>query len=428
MNVPAPVSTALSTFIVLALGFGIVPTAVADDTSDTWAMAPIEFEPTTPPADPGHFVVAERPRAPVYTSTSGRYGRGSIHVGQVLPATRVGRTGGCSGTWYRIGAGGFICSANGFDVVVREPEGSPSLAPRVDLPLPFHYALVTDRSTFRWDRLPNQRQLDRVGRGRRVGAAEKLDGDYFVALPVRDDAHETFDAPGGPYYRSVAGRYVPVEAVEFLPPSALRGSYDAGGLTLPMAFVIEELRAGARVLQRYERFPVQEVNEDSVETRHGRLDRSALRIVKLTAPPSEIEEGEKWIHVDLDEQVLVAYEGERPVFATLIASGKEGYDTPTGTFQIRHKYITTTMRGDDPNDGVYDVAEVPWTMYYDGSYALHGAYWHDTFGNVRSHGCTNIAPADARWLFGWTAPVIPEGWHGVRDEGTYVVLTRAEDE
>jgi lipoprotein-anchoring transpeptidase ErfK/SrfK len=60
-------------------------------------------------------------------------------------------------------------------------------------------------------------------------------------------------------------------------------------------------------------------------------------------------------------------------------------------------------------------------MYYYGTYALHGAYWHNTFGNVRSHGCTNIAPADARWLFHWSEPEVRWGWHArfVRD-GTYV--------
>jgi hypothetical protein len=52
-------------------------------------------------------------------------------------------------------------------------------------------------------------------------------------------------------------------------------------------------------------------------------------------------------------------------------------------------------------------------MYFEGSYALHGAFWHDRFGQVRSHGCVNLAPEDARWLFRWTTPLLPAGWHGV---------------
>jgi hypothetical protein len=84
------------------------------------------------------------------------------------------------------------------------------------------------------------------------------------------------------------------------------------------------------------------------------------------------------------------------------------------------------MRGEDPVDGPYEVEEVPWTMYYSGGYALHGAYWHDQFGRVRSHGCTNLAPADARWLLRWTDPPLPAGWHSIRpptrDGGTRVYI------
>jgi hypothetical protein len=52
-------------------------------------------------------------------------------------------------------------------------------------------------------------------------------------------------------------------------------------------------------------------------------------------------------------------------------------------------------------------------MYFSLAIALHGAFWHGRFGQVRSHGCVNLAPADARWLFFWVRPELPEGWHGV---------------
>jgi hypothetical protein len=68
------------------------------------------------------------------------------------------------------------------------------------------------------------------------------------------------------------------------------------------------------------------------------------------------------------------------------------------------------MSGDDPVDGPYDIGEVPWVMYYKDSFAVHGAYWHDVFGVTRSHGCTNLAPADARWLLLWT---VRQGGHGL---------------
>jgi hypothetical protein len=62
---------------------------------------------------------------------------------------------------------------------------------------------------------------------------------------------------------------------------------------------------------------------------------------------------------------------------------------------------------------VYSVGDVPWTMYYDGHFALHTSYWHDGFGDVRSHGCVNLAPRDARALYGWSSPDVPAGWIAV---------------
>ena len=137
-------------------------------------------------------------------------------------------------------------------------------------------------------------------------------------------------------------------------------------------------------------------------------------------PPADVGANEKWIDVDLTRQQLVAYEGRRPVFATLISSGRKNLEdpehnfaTPPGVYRIREKHVTTTMDGDVASDGPYSIEDVPWVMYFQGSYALHGAFWHDAFGNMRSHGCVNMAPEDARTLFGWSDPQLPAGWHGV---------------
>ena len=67
---------------------------------------------------------------------------------------------------------------------------------------------------------------------------------------------------------------------------------------------------------------------------------------------------------------------------------------------------------------------MPFVQYFHKGYALHGAYWHDDFGKVRSHGCVNLAPKDAAWLFEWTDPSVPRDWHGVlnKDRGTVVYI------
>jgi lipoprotein-anchoring transpeptidase ErfK/SrfK len=151
------------------------------------------------------------------------------------------------------------------------------------------------------------------------------------------------------------------------------------------------------------------------------------------APPADLAAGEKWIDVDLTKQMLVAFEGTKPVYATLLSSGKrdpndktKDHPTPTGSYRIQAKHVTATMDGDVAADAPYSIEDVPWIMYFDGSYALHGAFWHANFGHPMSHGCVNLSPADARELFGWTEPRLPDGWHGVfatRPEmGTRVVI------
>jgi hypothetical protein len=126
------------------------------------------------------------------------------------------------------------------------------------------------------------------------------------------------------------------------------------------------------------------------------------RVIPAKEPPEGVENG-KWIEVNLHEQTIAAYENKQLVFASLVASGIEPFWTKPGLFQIYEKYDATPMRGSfeaDRSDAYY-LEDVPWTMYYDDARALHGAYWHNGFGAVRSHGCVNLSVGDARWLYDW---------------------------
>jgi lipoprotein-anchoring transpeptidase ErfK/SrfK len=156
------------------------------------------------------------------------------------------------------------------------------------------------------------------------------------------------------------------------------------------------------------------------------LSSSVAVLVKKAVSPEDLKPGERWIDIDLSKQSLVAYEEETPVFATLVSSGRKGFETPQGTFRISSKHVSITM--DDPNAGdeAYLIEDVPWTQYFEEGYALHAAFWHNRFGRVRSHGCINLSPADARRLFFWTEPHLPTGFHGViatrNKPGTRVVI------
>ena len=127
--------------------------------------------------------------------------------------------------------------------------------------------------------------------------------------------------------------------------------------------------------------------------------RKVAQVVVNTTPPEGIT-GERWIDVNLAEQTLAVYENRQLVFATVIASGLEPFWTRPGTFQIFQKKETETMRNNDPSDFYY-LDNVPWTMYFDGARALHGAYWRTRFGYPQSHGCVNLSVGDAHWLFNW---------------------------
>jgi len=128
-----------------------------------------------------------------------------------------------------------------------------------------------------------------------------------------------------------------------------------------------------------------------------------VAMIKPIAPPEGVNT-ERWISVDLYEQVLVAYEGNRPVFSTMVASGMADWPTNEGLFNIYVRFQRTVMTGAYGNPDFYYLQEVPWTMYFDNDIALHGAYWHDGFGYRRSHGCVNLAVMDAKWLFDWSSP------------------------
>jgi hypothetical protein len=213
-----------------------------------------------------------------------------------------------------------------------------------------------------------------------------------------------------------------------------------------------------------------------------------------SALPAPAEKGEKWIDISITQQALVLYEGKKPIFATLISSGRDKLgdpkttlSTPRGSFRLTSKHIAAAMdseenssvsggtrahsagssgtstatverlkaaeakgarlseddarrlanvkKGRDPEYGItmrrgasdFELRDVPWIQYFAAGYALHGAYWHDVFGTARSHGCVNLAPIDARFVFMWTDPPVPAGWHGINvgndmGEGTAVEI------
>ncbi|MBI4701778.1 MAG: L,D-transpeptidase [Deltaproteobacteria bacterium] len=139
--------------------------------------------------------------------------------------------------------------------------------------------------------------------------------------------------------------------------------------------------------------------------------------------PFLVGPGRKWMLVSIGQGTLVAYEDLRPVYATLISPGRGGVPiagrdpietatTPLGTYNITFKDRAATMAHEAGEERSSWIADVPHIQYFAAPFALHGAYWHDELGEPISAGCVNLSPADAKWLFDWSDPPVPEGWQG----------------
>ncbi len=150
-------------------------------------------------------------------------------------------------------------------------------------------------------------------------------------------------------------------------------------------------------------------------TREGKYIASLqVSRVERVDRPEGIFANERWVHVDLLNQFAALYEGDRMTYVTLISSGDDEHPTPTGLFRVESKHVSATMDNEDNLSSAFFIQDVPWVVYFRGSYALHGAFWHDRFGLRTSHGCVNLAPDDARRFFNFVdSPVLEEPLHAV---------------
>ncbi len=130
-------------------------------------------------------------------------------------------------------------------------------------------------------------------------------------------------------------------------------------------------------------------------------------VSESTAPqpvlrPLGVGPAERWIDVNLTQQRLVAYEGDTPVFDTLVSSGTWNHPTVTGQFRVWLRFTAQTMDGRLLGYDYY-LENVPYVMYFYQDYALHGTFWHNNFGTPMSHGCVNLPTPAAEWIFNWSS-------------------------
>jgi hypothetical protein len=348
--------------------------------------------------------------------------RGSAARDVHLPIFAAKRGPGCKGAWLEVGPFAWVCEDAAEPSTAAPIDAGRAILPESSDGLPYRYFFVGSEGSYAY------KQLDGVDVSE---PAMALQPGFALAIV----AERNLD--GARYGRTEHNLWVPMRDLGPVRSFAFQGEViaDAKDHRIPVAWVVTDR---AHVLSkpssgaltsvtkvRFEAVPVLDVVEGPAPgSRFLRIGESAwisakdVRHPPLTEPPAEVDAaaGERWIDVDLETQTLTAYEGKRPVFATIVSTGKgkpgTPLGTPTGTHRIWIKLLTSDMDNleDDNASRYYRIEDVPWVQYFSKGVGLHGAFWHRSFGAVRSHGCVNLAPLDAQRLFTWTGPHIPAGW------------------
>jgi hypothetical protein len=350
-----------------------------------------------------------------------------------LPVYEEVKGEGCKGSWLRVGVEsfpGYVCNtqvskAAAPPIVVADPKDPTSRNG-------FSYAILI-QDVHLYDS-PNGKELETL---RNKESYVTIQGERVV---------------GKDAWLKVAGGWLPKSATRASSAkgiSALRGEILPEGAKLPWGFVVAKdakVYAAAgdttgelSTIKRFERFPILEVVELE-DTTPLKLTKGKVAVTPVERPkvkwarteqgwiegkkldwalqqprPEGVQETDKWIFVDIEQQTLVAYEGDTPVYTTLFSSGRAPNHTVTGIFTMHRVYRTHTMENapGGTEDSYYYVADIPYTMFFHKTFAIHGTFWHDNFGFTRSHGCVNVTPADAKWIFDWITPQVPLGWWGL---------------
>lgn len=244
--------------------------------------------------------------------------------------------------------------------------------------------------------------------------------------------------------------WVRKDDVELVPRIEFQGVALSPEKTLPLAFFRRDETPAYRRLEDgsfvptgrvFERLGHESLESESVlvgKERFYRLqgrelwvsDRQAVIVESRSSSP--FGEGpsttrQTYLEISVLSGYLIAFENTRPVYATLISAGRGGTpvagktvletaSTPVGRFSVTGKFKTATM---ESSGGPIIHGDVPWTQNFSGPHAIHSAYWHDDWGRLKSAGCVNVAPRDGKWLFEFTEPRVPEGWHGARALSRY---------
>jgi hypothetical protein len=429
------------------------------------AAASEEFEGAPLAADPE--LVATARETIVYAEPTRRSSKlGYLRLGaRVWRAEHASGQEGCAGGWYRIAPAGYVCVGPAASLDSTHPIGQlAAVRPNRDAGLPYAYGRAKGvppplytylpgktetralegeiaRRASGWDDLETEPTPEELLAGGSLptpfGYARPTAGTPARALPNAGFALlGTFDHEARRFGMTSDLELVPLDRLDRVEQGEFHGLVLDTETTLPVVFVRSRrafLYEGSdntglrpvRPLAYREAIAVVGQSRSIgglkfLQTRSGAFVRDE-NLVRVDAParlPAFAKPGRTWLRVSITDQTLIAFVGDRPAYVTLVSTGsagladpKEAHATPRGEFVIHTKHVTASMNGDEVGDE-YDLRDVPYVQYFTEGYALHAAYWHENFGTPHSHGCVNLSPLDARFLFHFTAPAVPQGWHG----------------
>lgn len=452
-----------------------------------------EAEPEPEPAPEPEYVeptlTSVARETPIFARPSFKSAKlGYLRVGAVVSRSkRAMGEEGCKRGWFRIQPEGYVCVEN---TAILDTDGPSPFAelsavrPDRMAPLPYRYGRSRFPTPPFYTKLPSKLEQERteqdmVGhlRARTAEAWQKLPSSptpevlaagQRLPLPWGFPADQqkltsgrampdsgfallgVYEHQGRRFALDTDFQLLPLDRLKPVEISRFHGVTLGADVTLPIAFVRSQtanLYSGnpktiglsiARRLDYREAVPltgreivVSGVHYLETATHDYIRDERLVRIERFKNKPGWATPGRKWIHVSILQQSLVMYEGETPIYATLVSTGVDGLGDPTethstvrGQFLIHTKHVSVTMDSDAEGDE-FDLRDVPYVQYFQDGFALHAAFWHDSFGQPYSHGCVNLSPLDARALFHMTDPPVPQTWHGAMSlrGGTLVHIT-----
>ena len=232
-------------------------------------------------------------------------------------------------------------------------------------------------------------------------------GDVYLSYTIT----ETLE--GQTLYQVGPDRWLRWQDAHLVRPSTFSGLLFDAPPVLPFGWAVEKLQSTdgngqpRHIFERYQHFQLADplsTGRESDRLALGSdefLPRAGTALVQVASKPPADDVDCRWIEINLHEQTLLAYESCQLRFATLISSGDETAQTPTGVYQVRQLVQRKDLRSLPGMQPAYFLADVPHVIYFQYPFAIHAAYWHDSFGRPGSHGCINLSPSDAAWLYAW---------------------------